>query len=132
MLYSLLRPAAGRPRPPPASVSEWFACMYDLLPAKQNPVLPTGTPATLRPYMHSNIQKGVLALPGQDIQFLHGGIDAGQIKLHRPSYTNAILIRLRGSRPPEPCVRCRTGQEGPCPKYRHLPGAFGGACANCK
>ncbi|KAE8334105.1 hypothetical protein BDV24DRAFT_170591 [Aspergillus arachidicola] len=53
--------------------------------------------------------------------------------MHRPSYVNTLLIQSRGHRLAEPCTRCRRGQGRLLfPECRQVPGAFGGACANCK
>ncbi|OJZ79706.1 hypothetical protein ASPFODRAFT_148707 [Aspergillus luchuensis CBS 106.47] len=72
-------------------------------------------------------------MPGQDVEFRRGRITAHQLESRRPSYINACLIQSRGSRPPAPCSRChaRPGTTT-FPSCRHLPGAWGGACANCK
>ncbi|PYH67138.1 DUF3716 domain-containing protein, partial [Aspergillus vadensis CBS 113365] len=68
----------------------------------------------------------------QSVEFPRGRIHAYQIRTHRPSYINVLLIQSQGSRPPAPCTRCRAGTGGVFPKCRHLPGAFDRACANCK
>ncbi|EDN10720.1 predicted protein [Histoplasma mississippiense (nom. inval.)] len=57
-----------------------------------------------------------------------------QVRSHRPSYINAILIQSRGRTEPHACLACRSAHPGlqPFPECRRLPGHFGGACGNCK
>ncbi|PWY61667.1 hypothetical protein BO83DRAFT_462149 [Aspergillus eucalypticola CBS 122712] len=107
--------------------------MYEQLPPGQNPVLPTGSPALMGPYVFTSVQREVAAMPGQDIEFRRGRITAHQLESCRPSYINACLIQSRGSRLPAPCSRCHAHPGTMTfPSCRHLPGAWGGACANCK
>ncbi|KAL4958604.1 DUF3716 domain-containing protein [Aspergillus stella-maris] len=51
----------------------------------------------------------------------------------RDSYINALLIQSRGQYLEVPCTTCQNvrGQLA-FPECRHVPGAFGGACGNCK
>lgn len=76
----------------------------------------------------------MLALPGQDVQFIRGSIIPSQVGMHRPSYINAILIQSRGVAGEQPCDACRRARTGPrpFPECRRVAGHFGGACANCK
>ncbi|KAL7653318.1 hypothetical protein ACMYSQ_008034 [Aspergillus niger] len=143
-----LRPGGGRVgAPPPLSnrvgrhppveappeLAQYWNSLYEGLPIGRNPTIPARDLGRLRPYMHTAVGREVLARSGaRSVEFRHGRIHAYQIAMHRPSYINALLIQSRGSRPPAPCTRCRDGTEGVFPGCRHLPGAFGGACANCK
>ena len=85
-------------------------------------------------WVHAPGQRAILALPGRDVEFVHGTITAAQISSHRPGYINAILIQSRGHAPPRACRQCRSVRPGlrPFPECRSTPGHFGGACANCK
>jgi len=100
------------------------------LTAQQAPVLLVGG-QQLAPYAHSPQSRGVLALPGVDVTFVLGRITPEHIRSHRPSYINAVLVQSRGVRPVRRCVQC-TNRLSPFPECRHVPGHFGGACANCK
>ena len=99
----------------------------------RNPVLLVGQ-QQLTPYVHSSQALRVLALPGQDVEFIRGCITPIQISTHRPSYLNAILIQSRGRTLGLPCLACRSERSGlrPFPECRRVAGHFGGACANCK
>ena len=61
----------------------------------QNPIL-SATGTHLRPFVHNQLQRAVLQLPGQDVAFVRGAITAPQLASHRPSYVNGILIQSRG------------------------------------
>ncbi|OJD20098.1 hypothetical protein ACJ73_08569 [Blastomyces percursus] len=75
----------------------------------------------------------VLALPGQDVVFVRGAITEVQVRSHRPSYINVLLIQSRGQPEPHACTACRDGPGfRPFPECRRVPGHFGGACGNCK
>lgn len=108
--------------------------MYENLPPGQNPILPTSRLDLLAPFVHTDEGRRMLrSLPGEDVAFIRGRISARQIQMHRLSYVNAILIQSRGRRLAVPCTRCRSGQGRLVfPECRQVPGAFGGACANCK
>ncbi|EDN08837.1 predicted protein [Histoplasma mississippiense (nom. inval.)] len=88
----------------------------------------------LSPFTHSPQSRAVLALPGQDVPFVRGSMTELQVRSHRPSYINAILIQSRGRTEPHACLACRSAHPGlrPFPECRRLPGHFGGACGNCK
>ncbi|CBF81148.1 hypothetical protein AN5240.2 [Aspergillus nidulans FGSC A4] len=95
-------------------------------------VLPLGG-QELSGYIHTDIQRRVLALPGREVKFIRGRINWHQLWQHRPSYINAMLIQSRGTRLTQPCKGCRSVQGRPVfPECRHVPGAFDGCCANCK
>ena len=100
---------------------------------RQNPVLHVGG-QQLAPYVHSPQGRAVLALPGQDVEFVRGSIRPSQVGSHRASYINAILIQSRGMAMDYPCSSCRNAVRGPRPftECRRVAGHFGGACANCK
>ncbi|PYH49355.1 DUF3716 domain-containing protein [Aspergillus saccharolyticus JOP 1030-1] len=139
-----LRPASRRAarRPPnytppgvyvPPDLRRYWDRLYEGLPEGRNPVIPRGDLGMIAPYVHTNVGRTVLAsYEARDVEFRYGRIQAYQIASHRPSYINALLIQSLGSRPPEACISCRTSQAGPFPECHHLPGAFDGACANCK
>ncbi|OJD24033.1 hypothetical protein ACJ73_04608 [Blastomyces percursus] len=84
----------------------------------------------LNPFAHSPQSRAVLALPGQDVVFVRGAITEVQVRSHRQSYVNALLIQSRGQPEPHACTACRGGR--PFPECRRVPGHFGGACGNCK
>ena len=88
----------------------------------------------LAPFIHTAPGRVVLALPGQDVDFVRGAISPPQIGQHRASYINAILIQSRGRAEPQACTQCRAPRPGlrPFPVCHRLAGHFGGACANCK
>ncbi|PWY62027.1 hypothetical protein BO83DRAFT_326904 [Aspergillus eucalypticola CBS 122712] len=130
-------PAGRRPPvpapPPPPDLEQYWASLYEGLPVGANPTIPARDLGRLRPFVHTDVGLQVLARPGaQSIEFRHGRIHTHQITMHRASYINALLIQSQGIRPPAPCSRCRDGTGGVFPEYHHLPGAFGGICANCK
>ncbi|KAM0803126.1 hypothetical protein BDR22DRAFT_88735 [Usnea florida] len=85
-------------------------------------------------WVHAPGQRAILALPGVDVEFVHGAITALQIGSHRPSYINSILIQSRGHAPSRACSACRAVRPGlrPFPECRRVVGHFDGACANCK
>ena len=84
-------------------------------------------------FSHGRPTNAVLALTGQDVDFVLGAIQPQQIGQHRPSYINAILIQSRGQAASAACTQCRGGPGlRPFPKCRSVRGHFGGACANCK
>ena len=87
----------------------------------------------LAPFVHSRQALAVLALPGQDVDFVRGAISGNQIVTHRPSYINAILIQSRGQALPRACNQC-LGRPGlrPFPVCLRVPGHFQGCCGNCK
>ena len=108
--------------------------MYDSLLPGQRPRLPTGTPGLIDSFVHGTKGRQLLhAIDGIDVEFNHGRIRPRQIEQHRPSYIHAILIQSRGRTLAQPCTSCR-GELGSrvFPECRHVPGFFGGACANCK
>lgn len=83
--------------------------------------------------MHSPQARGVLALPGQAVLVVRGSATEQQIRTHRPSYVNALLIQSRGRPEVQACTACRGGPGlRPFPECRRLPGHFDGACGNCK
>ncbi|EEH04622.1 conserved hypothetical protein [Histoplasma capsulatum G186AR] len=86
----------------------------------------------LSPFAHSPQSRAVLALPGQDAPFVRGSMTELQVRSHRPSYINVILIQSRGRPEPHACLACRSAHPGlrPFPECRRLPGHFGGACGN--
>jgi hypothetical protein len=84
-------------------------------------------------YIHTDIQRHLLALPGRDVEFICDRINWHQLWQHQPSYINAMLIQSRGTRLTQPCEGCRSVQGRPVfPECRHVPGAFNRCCANCK
>ena len=101
--------------------------------ANQNPILTVGQ-QQLAPFVHSPQARGVLALPGQDVEFVRNAITARQVGSHRPSYINGILIQSRGQPPLQACDACNRITPGlrPFPECRKINGHFGGACSNCK
>ncbi|BCS00008.1 DUF3716 domain-containing protein [Aspergillus luchuensis] len=124
-------PAAVRPSPP--DLERYWASLYEGLPVGANPTIPARDLGRLRPFVHTDVGLQLLARPGaRSVEFRHGRIHAHQIAMHRASYINALLIQSQGTRPPAPCSRCRDGTGGVFRECRHLPGAFGGICANCK
>lgn len=115
------------------SLDAQFRRLYDSTPAGQHPVLPIGRTNLLAPYVHTEVGRSLLSRPGEDVPVLQNSISARQIQQHRPSYINALLIQSRGVGLAQPCTNCRFLRGlRPFPECRHLPGAFGGACANCK
>ncbi|KAL2377819.1 hypothetical protein RJ035_007609, partial [Blastomyces gilchristii] len=87
----------------------------------------------LSPFAHSPQARAVLALPGQDVLFVRGSMSEHQVRSHRPSYVNAILIQSRGRVEVQACSACRSSSGlRPFPECRRVPGHFGGACGNCK
>lgn len=121
-------------RAPVITLEGLFRRLYEATPPRQNPVLPIQGQAYLTPYVHTDAGLRLLAQPGQPVPFIRGRISARQIQQHRPSYINALLIQSRGVRLARPCTHCRRGhgRRLPFPDCRHVPGEFGGACANCK
>jgi hypothetical protein len=101
--------------------------------AGQNPVLVVGG-QQMAAFIHSPQGRAVLALPGRDVVFVPGAITPNQVRSHRPSYINAILIQSRGNMVPGLCTACQTPRPGlrPFPECRRVPGHFGGCCGNCK
>lgn len=100
--------------------------------ARRNPVLPIGG-QLLAPYVSNDVQRRLLALPGQAVAFFPGKVSAPQVDSRRASYINALLIQSRGQVQRVPCTRCRNARGRPVfPECRRVPGAFGGACGNCK
>jgi hypothetical protein len=98
-----------------------------------HPVLVVGQ-RQLASFVHNVLQRALLALPGHDVEFVFGRILPRQIRSHRPSYVNAILIQSRGKTGRHSCDSCVSADPGPYPfpSCRKVPGHFGGACANCK
>ncbi|KAF2471787.1 uncharacterized protein BDR25DRAFT_152639, partial [Lindgomyces ingoldianus] len=96
-----------------------------------NPVLHVGQ-QQLAPLAHSPQARALLALPGQDVEFIYGSISPYQIASHRPSYINAILIQSRGRAVDNLCSACHGAVSGPrpFPECRRAEGHFGGACSN--
>lgn len=113
--------------------------LYDALAAalavaaQGDPILRVGG-QVLGPLCHNNLQQTVLAMPGRDVRFVRGSITQQQVRTHRPSYVNAILIQSRGSLVPGGCSRCRRSPQlrRPFPECRRVVGHFGGCCGNCK
>ncbi|EDN02388.1 predicted protein [Histoplasma mississippiense (nom. inval.)] len=66
----------------------------------------------LSPFTHSPQSRAVLALPGQDVPFVRGSMTELQVRSHRPSYINAILIQSRGRTEPHACLACRSAHPG--------------------
>ena len=121
-----------RARPPALTLEGLFRRLYEQTPRGQNPVLPIGG-QQLAPYVHTHIGQQLLARPGAPVPFVRGSISTQQIKQHRPSYINALLIQSRGIALAQPCMNCRSRQAMyPFTECRHVPGAFSGACGNCK
>ena len=100
---------------------------------QQNPVLIVGQ-QQLASFVHSPQGRAILALPGQNVEFVRDSITPAQIGSHRPSYLNGVLIQSRGTTLEQPCLACHSVFPGlrPFPKCRRVAGHFGGACANCK
>jgi hypothetical protein len=98
-----------------------------------NPVLVVGQ-QQMASFVHNTMGRAVLALPGQDVEFVRGSITPTQVGSHRPSYINAILIQSRGTAVQPACEACTATRPGlrPFPECRRVAGHFGGACANCK
>jgi hypothetical protein len=101
--------------------------------AGQNPVLAVGQ-QQMATFVHNTVGRAVLALPGQDVEFVRDSITPDQVGSHRPSYINAILIQSRGAAAQPACGACAAARPGlrPFPECRRVAGHFGGACANCK
>lgn len=100
----------------------------------------TDTPGILRvggqelaPYVHNDLGRAVLSLPGLHVRYVPYSIDARQILSHRASYINGLLVQSRGRPEVHACTDCR-GRTGlrPFTECVRLPGHFGGACGNCK
>ncbi len=83
---------------------------------------------------HTAEQQTVLAMPGRDVLVRTGTITPAQVRTHRPSYVNAILIQRAGALIPGGCNRCRLERPGlsPFPECRFVRGHYGNACGNCK
>ncbi len=116
--------------------------MYDAVTAAQNaaaagvnqlqqvPILRVGG-QELATLVSGRFGRAVLALPGQDIRYKLNRITPEQVRDHRVSYINALLIQSRGVLMNPSCTRCRRGL-GPFPECRRVQGHFGGCCGNCK
>lgn len=85
----------------------------------------------LAQWVHNDLGREVLNLPGLVVPFVQGSIRPGQIESHRPSYINALLIQSRGFVQDPPCQNCAV-QLRPFYECRRVPGHFGGCCGNCK
>ena len=110
-----------------------FRRLYEATPPGRDPVLPLQNSDLLAQYVHNDVGRRLLAQPGAPVSFVRGSIRADQIQQHRPSYINALLIQSRGRSLAQPCIGCRIHQGmRPFTECRHVPGAFGGSCANCK
>lgn len=95
-------------------------------------MLPVGS-RELAGYLHTDEQRMLLDLPGQDVPFIPGRINWQQLVQHRDSYINALLIQSRGIRMQHPCAACQSTRGRPVfPECRRVPGAYNGCCANCK
>lgn len=93
----------------------------------------------MRRFIHNNLQRGLMALPGRPVMYLHNSVRLEQVTSMRDSYVNAFLIQSRGFPTPRPCSACRTmmrldrdGYARPFPYCIRMPGHFGGCCGNCK
>ena len=110
------------------SLEAQFRHLYESTPTGQDPVLPIGNSSLLAPYVHTDAGRELLAQPGTDVQFVRGSIRPHQIKQHRPSYINALLIQSRGITLAHPCTQCRSKDRmHPFTECRQVPGVFGGA-----
>jgi hypothetical protein len=76
---------------------------------------------------------------GRTVDFVPGAASERQIRMHRLSYVNALLIQSRGVLVLEPCSSCqnkmlmdRDAYAYPFVHCIRLPGHFGGCCGNCK
>lgn len=96
----------------------------------QDPILRVGG-QELAFYVSGRFGEAVLALSGQDVRFRLGRITPEQVRHHRPSYINALLIQSRGTLMVPACTRCQEGR-GVFPECRRVQGHFGGCCGNCK
>ncbi|KAM5468042.1 hypothetical protein MauCBS54593_005325 [Microsporum audouinii] len=92
----------------------------------------TDTPGTLRvggqelaPYVHNDLGRAVLSLPGLHVRYVPYSIDARQILSHRASYINGLLIQSRGRPEVHACT------DWPFTECVRLPSHFGGARGNC-
>lgn len=92
----------------------------------------------LEPFCHNDLQRAVLALPGRNVIIVRAAMQEYQVRSHRPSYINALLIASRGVEQVYPCQHCVRsaiwygGWPRPFPLCIKLRGHFGGSCANCK
>jgi hypothetical protein len=94
----------------------------------------------LRSFVHSPQGLAVMRMAeGRTVDFVRGGVSERQVRMHRPSYVNALLIQSRGVLVPEPCASCqnkmlmdRDAYAYPFVHCIRLPGHFGGCCGNCK
>ena len=93
----------------------------------------------LAEFYHNVLQRRVLMLPGRYVLVVRGAIIEAQVRSHRPSYINALLIQSRGRAVRTLCTVCQTqmtastnGWARPFSVCIRLPNHFGGAYANCK
>jgi hypothetical protein len=68
-----------------------FARAIQATAPSQNPALPIGG-RLLTHYIHNNLQKNLLARPGQAIAVNPGKVTAARVDSRRDSYINALLI----------------------------------------
>jgi Protein of unknown function (DUF3716) len=112
----------------------WGAANNAAALAAPSPTLAVGL-GQLATFCHSNVQRAVLALLGQDVAFVRGRITGAQVLSQRPGYINAILIQSRGASRigDDSCFQYRTNPgRGPFLECRSINGHFGGCCGNCK
>jgi hypothetical protein len=90
-------------------------------------------------FAHTQEQRRLALEPGQDVMFLRGRIMEAQLRSHRPSYVNAVLIHRAGRDVRFPCGNCAAKAARspyrvphPFPTCRKISGYFGSCCSNCK
>lgn len=86
----------------------------------------------LAPVCHTNQQRTILAMPGQNVLFVVNAITPAQVATHRPSYINAILIQRSGTVNAVTCRECVRRGMRPFPNCTSIVGQFGDSCGNCK
>lgn len=86
----------------------------------------------LAPACHTNQQRTILAMPGQDVLFVPNAITPAQVAPHCPSYINAILIQRSGTVNAMTCRECVRREMRPFPNCTSIAGQFGNSRGNCK
>jgi hypothetical protein len=95
-------------------------------------------------------QQRVVSFPAANVEYFSGKLNSYQLKTHRPSYVNAVLIQTRGVANANPCsmyslLICRTttndripaecrdhAYRGPFLECVSLPYDWSVCCGNCK